>query len=51
MSELLAELFREFLLALADLATVNDDVTFISSAINFDSTEMKFAEIHAESPA
>jgi hypothetical protein len=46
MSELLAESFRGLLLALANPAAVNNDVTFISNAINFDSTEMKFAEIH-----
>ncbi len=44
MSELLAESFRGLLLALANPAAVNDDVTFISNAINFDSTEVKFAE-------
>ena len=41
MSELLAEFFRELLLALANPAAVNDDVTFIGNAINFDSTEVK----------
>ena len=45
-SELLAESFRGLLLALANPATVNDDVTFINNAINFYSTEVKFAEVH-----
>ncbi len=45
MSELLAESFRGLLLALANPAAVNDDVTFIGNAINFDSTEVKFAEV------
>jgi hypothetical protein len=47
MSELLAESFRGLLLALANPAAVNDDVTFIGNAINFDSTEVKFAEVHS----
>src|SRR6266404_7220944 len=46
MSELLAEFFRGLLLALANPAAVNDDVTFIGNAIDFDSTEVKFAEVH-----
>jgi hypothetical protein len=46
MSELLAESFRRLLLALANPAAVDDDVTFIVNAINFDSTEVKFAEVH-----
>src|SRR5258708_17192700 len=50
MSELLAEFFRGLLLALANPAAVNHDVTFIGNAINFDSTEVKFAEVHRESP-
>src|ERR1700732_2692443 len=50
MSELLAEFFRRLLLALANPAAVNDDVTFISSAINFDSTVVKFAEVHGKAP-
>jgi hypothetical protein len=48
MSELLPESFRELFLALANPAAVNDDVTFISNAINFDSTEVKFAEVHGK---
>src|ERR1700694_4581352 len=50
MSELLAEFFRGLLLALANPAAVNDDVTFIGNAINFDSTEVKFAEVHGGAP-
>src|SRR6266851_5210111 len=50
MSELLAESFRGLLLALANPAAVNDDVTFIGNAINFDSTEVKFAEVHGGAP-
>jgi hypothetical protein len=50
MSELLAESFRELLLALANPAAVNDNVTFIGNAINFDSTEVKFAEVHDRDP-
>src|SRR5882724_3084074 len=46
MSEFLAEFFRGLLLTLANPAAVNDDVTFIGNAINFDSTEVKFAEVH-----
>jgi hypothetical protein len=46
MSELLAESFRGFLLALANRAVVNDYVTFVRNAINFDSTEVKFAEVY-----
>src|SRR5712692_216839 len=45
MSELLAEFFRGLLLALANPAAVNDDVTFIGNVIDFDSTEVKFAEV------
>src|SRR6266851_7148338 len=50
MSELLAESFRGLLLALANPASVNDEVTFIGNAINFDSTEVKFAEVHGGDP-
>ena len=50
MSELLAEFFRGLFLALANPAAVNDDVTFINNAINFDSTEVKFAEVHGGDP-
>jgi hypothetical protein len=50
MSELLAESFRGLLLTLANPAAVNDDVTFISNAINFDSTEVKFAEVQGGTP-
>jgi hypothetical protein len=39
-------IFSRLLLALTNPAAVNDDVTFISNAINFDSTEVKFAEVH-----
>src|SRR5579864_3715569 len=50
MSELLAESFRGLLPALANPAAVNDDLTFIGNAINFDSTEVKFAEVHGGAP-
>src|SRR5216683_540718 len=50
MSELLAKSFRGLLLALANPASVNDDVTFIGNAINFDFTEVKFAEVHDGNP-
>src|SRR6266851_8721307 len=50
MSELLAKSFRRLLLALANPAAVDDEVTFIGNAINFDSTEVKFAEVHGEAP-
>jgi hypothetical protein len=50
MSELLAEFFRGLFLALANPAAVNDDVTFIGNAINLDSTEVKFAEVHGGVP-
>ena len=46
MSELLAESFRGLLLAPANPAAVNDDVTFISNAINFNCTEVKLGEVH-----
>src|SRR6266478_2497771 len=49
-SELLAEFFRGLLLALANSAAVNDDVTFIGNVIDFDSTEVKFAEVHGGTP-
>jgi hypothetical protein len=45
MSELLAEFLRGLLLALANPALVNDDVMFIGDAINFNSTELKFAKL------
>ncbi len=50
MSELLAEFFRRLFLALANPAAVNDDVTLIGNAINFGSTEVKFAEVHGGAP-
>jgi hypothetical protein len=50
MSELPAESFRGLLLALANPASINDDVTFIRNAFNFDSTEVKFAEVHGGTP-
>jgi len=46
MSEPLAESFRGLFLALANPAAVNDDVTFIGNAINFDFAEVKFAEVY-----
>jgi hypothetical protein len=50
MFELFAEFFRGLLLALANPAAVNDDVTFIGNAINFDSTKVKFAEVRGGAP-
>jgi hypothetical protein len=49
-SELLAESFRGLLFARANPAAVNDDVTFMGNAINFDSTEVKLPKSMAEIP-
>src|ERR1019366_10777765 len=46
MSKLVAELFRRFLLALADLAAVNHHVVVAGDAIDPDGTEGKLVEAH-----
>src|SRR6266849_1173497 len=46
MSKLVAELFRRFFLALADLAAVNHHVVVAGDAIDPDRTEGKLVEAH-----
>jgi hypothetical protein len=46
MSELVAELFRRFFLALADLSAVNHHVVVAGDAIDLDGTEGKPVEAH-----
>ena len=50
MSKLVAELFRRFFLALADLAAVNHDVIVAGDAIDPDGTEAKVVEAHRGTP-
>src|ERR1035438_3170406 len=50
MSKLVAELFRRFLLALADLAAVNHHVVVAGDAIDPDGTEGKLVEAHRCTP-
>src|SRR6266851_9782293 len=44
--ELLAEFLGGLLLALANLAAVDDHVIFEGDTVDFDRTEVKFAEVH-----